>query len=400
MNYSLTAVKVKSAKHSGGNGPEKLNDGGGLYLALLPSGVKSWRYKYRLNDKEQLYTIGPYPEISLEDARKRHQAARGLVKAGIHPKAQRDAEKLVVQLSAANTFEAVANDWIAQSLKSQTPYYVQQVRKAFARDVLPAIGALPIREVKPVHLLTILKAVESRGAPVMAINIRQWCSAVFKHAIRNLQADQDPAEVLSGVIKRPPIKHNVALSPTQLTELMKQLQHSKGFRTTAIAIELLMHTFVRTGELRQARWAEFDFEKAEWRIPAGRMKMRVEHIVPLSVQSIALLSELRSITGGSLFLFPNNRRPDDCMTPTTINQALKRFGFSGPGTIEFSAHGFRGTAATLLREHGFRSEIVERQLAHAEKNKVAAAYNKAIYLAERREMMQFWSSLLVELGNS
>lgn len=305
MNYSLTALQVKNAKHSGRKGPDKLNDGGGLYLAIQPTGVKCWRYKYRLNEKEQLYTIGTYPEISLEESRKRHQAARELVKTGVHPKARRDADKLVLQQSAANTFEAVANDWMAQDLKTSTPYYVSQVRKSFTRDVFPAIGALPIKEVNAAHLLAILRTVEKRGAEVVAINIRQWCSAVFKYAIRNLLADQDPAAVLSGVVKRPPIKHNVSLSPAQIAELTKQLQASKGFRTTAIAIELLLHTFVRTGELRQAKWVEFDIKNEEWRIPAGRMKMRVEHIVPLSVQSIALLNELRGITGGSQFLFPN-----------------------------------------------------------------------------------------------
>jgi integrase len=227
------------------------------------------------------------------------------------------------------------------------------------------------------------------------MNIRQWCSQVFKYAIVNLKADSDPTAVLQGVVVRPKIKHNVPLTPDQITGLLKEMAKFGGYRTTAIAIELLLLTFVRTAEIRKARWEEFDFEKGEWHIPAGRMKMRVEHFVPLSKQVLALLAELRKITGANEHLFPNLRRPNDYMTPTTINQALKRVGFSGKGTIGFAAHGFRGTAATLLAEQGeYRESVIDRQLAHAERNKVKGAYFHGQYTDERRLMMQSWSDYI------
>lgn len=390
MKYSLTATAVKNAKPSAEGKQQKLADGGGLYLLVTATGSRLWRYKYRIAKVEHTYAIGAYPAISLQQAREEHARARELVAKGEHPRAQRELLKLQKQHEGADTFKRIAEEWIEKQKAGWSPYYLSQIRRAMENDVYPSIGALPIRQVTPPHLLRILKIVEGRGAEVVAENIRQWASRVFRYAIVNLRADADPAAALKGVVQRPKIKHNRSLTPEQITELLRRLDKAGGNRTTKIAIELLLLTFVRTGELRMARWPEFDLDAGIWRIPAERMKRGVEHLVPLSAQSTALLRELSKITGASPWLFPNHRRPDDCMTPTTINRALERMGLNGAGTIGFAAHGFRGTASTLLHEWGFKHEAIERQLAHAEGDTVAAAYNKAMYLSERTEIMRFW----------
>jgi integrase len=240
----------------------------------------------------------------------------------------------------------------------------------------------------------VLQRIEARGAEVVAENVRQTLSQVFRYAAANGRADADPAAALKGMVVRPKIKHNMALSPRQLPGLLQSIAKYGGNRSTKIAIELMLRTFVRTVELRGARWGEFDFEGALWRVPAERMKMEVEHLVPLSTQAVELLHELKNITGASPWLFPNLRRPEVCMTATTINRALERMGFAGKDGIGFSAHGFRGTASTILHEKGYPSEIIERQLAHAERNKVKASYNKAQYMDQRSKMLQDWSDFI------
>ncbi|MEL4180214.1 tyrosine-type recombinase/integrase [Roseateles sp. PN1] len=397
MKYALTATAVKNAKLPPDKKQLKLADGGGLYLLLTATGSRLWRYKYRLAKEEHTYAIGAYPEISLQQAREEHSKAREVVASGGHPRAVREQLKLQKLQEGADTFEYIAEEWIAKRKVAWSPYYLSQIRRAMDKDVFPAIGGMPIRQVTPLHLLALIKKVEARGAEVVAENIRQLASQIFRFAILNLRADTDPAAALKGVVQRPKIKHNIPLSPSQISDLLLRLKKSGGNRTTKLAIELLLLTFVRTVELRKARWTEFDIEGGIWRIPAERMKMGVEHLVPLSLQSIALLKELQAITGGSPWLFPNYRRPDDCMTPTTINRALERMGLNGAGTIGFAAHGFRGTASTLLHEWGFRHEAIERQLAHSERNKVSSAYNQAQYLAERTQMMSAWALKIDEL---
>ncbi|GAO22573.1 integrase family protein [Alicycliphilus sp. B1] len=273
-------------------------------------------------------------------------------------------------------------------------------------DVLPHIGKLPIRKVTSAHLLEIIRRIEDRGAATVALLVRQWSSAIFRYAVATLRADSDPAAALRGAIHRPKVEHRKALSPDQIADFVKALESYGGYRTTVIALHLMLLTFVRTVELRKALWSEFDLDRGKWRIPADRMKMRETHIVPLSRQAVVLLKELKTYSGGRDFLFPNYRRPKDCMTATTLNRALERMGFNGKDSIGFSAHGFRATASTILNEKGYRSEVIERQLAHAERDKVRAAYNHAEYLGERTEMMQTWADYIatllpeiVELGN-
>jgi integrase len=391
----LTDAKVRTVKAN--SKPIKLADGGGLYLDVRPNGTKLWRYRYRIAGKENVFAIGKYPESSLADARAEHGKARVLVKRGVHPSHNRQVERLSNQTANANTFEAVAREWVSKKSGSWTPYYQRQVTNFLAADVFPHIGKLPIRGVTAAHLLEIIRRVESRGAVSIALLVRQWSSAIFRYAVATLRADGDPAAALRGAIQRPKVEHHKPLSREQIKDFMAAVDEYGGYRTTVIALRLMLLTFVRTVELRKAEWAEIDLERAEWRIPAERMKMREPHIVPLSGQAVAMLKELRSYTGGRPMLFPNYRRPKGCMTATTLNRALERMGFNGKGSIGFSAHGFRATASTILNEMGYRSDVIERQLAHADRDKVRASYNHAEYMKERRGMMQDWATYLDSL---
>ena len=388
----LTDARIRTTKP--GAKPVKLADGGGLYLEVRPSGKKLWRYRYRIAEKENLFAIGEYPEISLADARTEHDKARSLVKQGLHPSHQRQAERLSTQLANANTFEAVATEWISKKAGHWTPYYKRQVENFLGADVFPYVGKLPIRNVTAAHLLEIIRRIDDRGASTVALLVRQWSSAIFRYAVATLRADSDPAAALRGAIHRPKVKHHKPLTKGQIKDFSAALDKYGGYRTTVIALRLLLLTFVRTGELRKAHWSEFDLSNAEWRIPPERMKMRESHIVPLSKQAVDLLKELQTYTGGRGLLLPNYRRPKECMTPTTVNRALERMGFNGKDGIGFSAHGFRATASTLLNEMGYRSDVIERQLAHAERDKVRASYNHAEYMDERKAMMQEWSDFV------
>jgi integrase len=331
--------------------------------------------------------------LTLAEARQQRDKARGLVKQGIHPAHNRQALRLTQITEGANTFEAVAREWIEKNKSRWSPYYLNQVEQFLKADVYRYVGALPIRSVTSAHLLEIVRRIEKR-APTVALLVRQWCSAVFRYAVATLRADGDPTVALKGAITRPKVKHRRPLARAEIPDFLEALGKSGGFRATKIAMQLLLLTFVRPVELRAAAWTEFDLDHAEWRIPAERMKMRESHIVPLSRQAVELLHELRTITGGSRWLFPNYRRPKTYMTATTLNRALERMKYGG----KFSSHGFRATASTMLNEMGYRPDVIERQLAHKEQNKVRASYNRAEYLAERHEMMQSYANTIDALA--
>lgn len=392
---SLTDAKIRNTKP--GPRPIKLADGGGLYLEVRPTGAKLWRFRYRIDGKENVFAIGDYPSIALAEVRAEHGKARALVKQGIHPSHSRQAERLSNHAANANTFEAVAKEWIAKKAPGWTPYYLRQVERFLESDVFPHVGRLPIRSVTAAHLLEIIRRIEGRGAESVALLVRQWSSAIFRYAVATLRADGDPAAALKGAIHRPKVVHHKPLSRSQIVEFTKALEKYGGYRTTVIALRLMLLTFVRTVELRKAEWSEFDLDNAEWRLPAERMKMREPHIVPLSKQAVSLLRELQAYTGGRNALFPNYRTPNECMTATTLNRALERMGLNGKDSIGFSAHGFRATASTILNEMGYRSDVIERQLAHAERDKVRASYNHAEYMEERKTMMQEWADLIDSL---
>jgi integrase len=253
---------------------------------------------------------------------------------------------------------------------------------------------LPVRSLTAAHLLPIVQRVEKRGAETVAILIRQACSQIFRYAIATLRADMDHAAALKGAIERPAVKHKQPLTKSEIPVFLQASNDYSGSLLTAIALRLLLLTFVRPAELRGAEWAEFDLDSGLWRIPAGRMKMRTEHLVPLSSQALDLLREVHTLTGEKRWLFPNARRPLTFMGATTLNAALTRMGYGG----RFSAHGFRTTASTLLNELGFDSDVIERQLAHQDRNSIRATYNQAQYLEQRRAMMQAWSDFALQVS--
>ena len=411
----LTHSAISGAKPT--EKPYKLSDTDRLYVLVTVSGKKYWKWNYRLDGQDSTYTFGTFPDIGLSDARERRIAAEKLVQKGIHPAENDEDQRLKAKAEKAATFWSVAEEWIAANKINWSPYYTKQVEtymQRYVRDT--AFGKRPIRQMTTGEVYELVTGVAKRsvlkdeerkatGAPTLAILLRQWCSAVFRLAVVSGRAERNPVADLkaSDVIVRPKVKNNRALSVPELRDFLKALKNFSGQRTTSIAIEMLMLTFVRTAELRAATWNEFDLDKAVWTIPASRMKIKNagDHVVPLSAQVLNLLKELREFVGtpnsGPLWLFPNYRRDDACMTSTAINRALERMGFNGKNTIGFSGHGFRGTASTLLHERGYRSEVIEAQLAHTERNAVKAAYNKAKYIAERTTMMQQWADYLEAL---
>ena len=389
----LTDVRIRQTKP--GDKLVKLVDGNRLYLYVMPSGAKLWRYRYRIDGRENVYAIGEYPVISLQDARLARDQARALVKQGIHPSHERARVRKEQVASNDDTFKVIAEAWIAQHRSRWSAYYLKQVESYFARDVYPKIGRRPIRSITAADILDAIESIAGRGAKAAAINVRQWCSSVFCYAVSKLKADSDPAAVLKRTVVRPPVQHAQCIGENGIEEFLVRLKRFGGNRTTAIALNLMLLFWTRTNELRKAEWSEFDLESALWAIPSERMKMRRKHLVPISRHAISLLRELHTITGNGRFLFPNTRRPTDVMSATTINRALEHMGYASGS---FTGHDFRATASTLLREKGFRDDLVEMQLAHAKRSRTEAAYNHAQYLPERREMMDEWSDYVYAIA--
>lgn len=380
----LTDVKIRQAKP--GTSPIKLTDSGGLFLEVRPSGSKLWRYRYRIGKKENIYAIGAYPDVSLADARAERDVARGHVKAGRHPSHVRQTEKAKQLAENRNTFKAVAEDWIEKRLAKRTEKYRDQVERSFQGNVYPVIGRLPMREITAAQVLDIMRRMDGRGASAYALQVRQWISAVFRYGVATLRADADPAAAVKGAVERGEINHSQPMSRKQLGIYLNAVDQYRGFRVTVIALRLLPMLFTRTVELRVARWPEFDLKGGLWEIPPERMKMRRSHLVPLPRQALELLEELRGITGGEL-LFPGLKDPARPISPTTLNRAMEYMGLKG-----WHCHDFRATANTHLDEmKRFRERVIDVQLAHKEKDKTRAAYNHAVYLDERREMMQVWA---------
>tara|TARA_R110002020_G_scaffold112746_19_gene259381 strand:+ start:5185 stop:6336 length:1152 start_codon:yes stop_codon:yes gene_type:complete len=367
-----------------------------------PSGTKQWRYKFRIEGKELTYGIGQFPDMGLAQARQEHELARQSVALGVSPVLVRKKKKQEMLAATANCFEAVARRWIAEKRPHWSDYYHRQVVTTLERDVFPFIGKHPMTQVNATHLRTIVKSVAERtqppdgkrarghGAATVAILIKQWCSAVFRYAVANGAADSDPTYAIRDLVTRPKVKHHRHLSAAEVPAFVQALEGFNGTSQVKIAIELLLLTFVRTGELRHAEWVDIDFESALWRIPGHKMKMGKEHIVPLSGRAVELLKDLLAKTLPGPFLFPNQRTPAAVMSMTTVNRALERLGYGG----KLSGHGFRGTASTFLNESGFSPRLIEKQLAHDRRNAVEASYNHAQYLQERREMMVFWADFV------
>ena len=382
----LTDIKIRQAKATGKTC--KLTDGRGLYLEVTPTGAKHWRYRYRIAGKENVYAMGNYPEISLQEARKAREDARDLVKQGVHPAHIRRKNQGEKEAGNAITFKKVADEWLVKKQPHWSPGYYARIKDGLEKNAYPAIGKMAIRSINSADILNIMREMEARGAETYAMHLRYWCSAVFCYAVVTLRADSDPAAALKGAIIRPKISHSKAMNAADIKDFLRRLDGYGGNLTTIIILRLLLYLFVRTVELRKARWEEFNLEAGEWLIPAERMKKRRAHLVPLPHQAIELLKKLNAITGSGEWLFNNSRTPGERIGFTTVNLALEYMGYpSGCWT----GHDFRATASTRLHELGFASMVIERQLAHVEGNATKAAYNHAEYLQDRRIMMQAWA---------
>jgi Integrase len=384
----LTDVRVRQAKPAAKQ--YKMADGQGLFLLVTTSGSKLWRYKYRLLGREHLYAIGPYPDISITAARAALAEARERVKRGEHPIQEKRRRKAVARMAAENSFETVARVWHASRIAAGrwTAGHASKVLGDLERDVFPTLGRRPLPDITAADILDVLKVIEKRGAPTVAINVRQHCSAVFLEGIRNGACTDDPASALRGVVLRPEIEHARALGLAGARGLLRKIRGYGGNLTTKVGLLLLVYTFVRTKEMRYAEWSEFDLDAGTWLIPKEKMKKRRPHLVPLSRQAIEAVRMLMPLTGAGRYLFPNTRSVDKVMSATTINRALEYMGFD---TAPVTGHDFRATASTILYEARYREEVVEMQLAHVEQKKTKRSYNHAKYLDERAAMMQWFA---------
>ncbi|MGH6934678.1 MAG: tyrosine-type recombinase/integrase, partial [Methylocella sp.] len=356
-----------------------LSDGGGLHLLVNPDGARYWRMAYRYRGRQKTLALGVYPIVSLADARAVRDAAKKLLARDIDPSEARKEQKRTARLSVKNTFEAVAREWCENQRDGWTGRYYAHVVTRLEADVYPEIGSRPIAAIEPPELLAVLRKVEKRGALEIAKRLRQTVGQVFRYGIVTGRAKRHPLVDLKGALKAPGRQaHHKAMPRKDLPEFLQALASYDGEVRTRLPLRLAVLTFVRTTELRAARWGEVDLNAAQWRIPAERMKMRAPHIVPLSRQAVEAFTELRAIAGFSDYVFPSPGA-EGCMSNNTMLFAMYRMGFHGRATV----HGFRAVASTLLNEMGFHPDWIERQLAHGERNKVRAAYNHAQYLPEQ-----------------
>ena len=370
--------------------PTKLADERGLYLLLTTSGGKLWRFKYRFAGKEKLLSLGSYPDVPLAKARDAREEARRLLAEGVDPSAARQQERRERADAAANDFEAVAREWLDNVKPRWTPVYHGDTLKRFEAYVFPGIGRKPIASVTAPDLLRLLRKVEARGTVETAHKVARACGQVFRYGIASSRCERNPGADLRGALKaRPKAKPMAALPAAELPTFLQKIDEYDGDLQTTLALRLLALTFVRTNELRGASWTEIDFEKAEWVIPAERMKTRVPHHVPLSRQALDAFRQLQTINGKWQWVFPG-RAPTKPMSKNTVLFALYRMGYHS----RMTGHGFRALASTALNEMGYRPDVIERQLAHTEKNAVRAAYHRSQYLEERTTMMQTWADVL------
>jgi integrase len=393
----LTDLAVRAAKPR--ERPYKLWDAGGMFLMVTPRGSRWWRLKYRVDGREKSLSLGVYPRVSLALARERRERAKELIEAGIDPSEQRQAEKR----SRSASFESVAREWLALQAKTDAKHKQAAFSKRtwdralgmFERLIFPHIGRRPIAKITVPELLQFLKRIEASGHHDTCHRAKQRCGQVFRYAIVTGRAERDLTADLRGALAPVRTKNFAAITdPVRIGELMRDIDSYCGYKVTTLAMKLAPLVFVRPGELRAAEWKEFDLDRAEWRIPAERMKMREEHLVPLSTQALQIIRELQALTGDGRYVFPSPRMFAKPMSENAITAALRRMGYTGN---EMTWHGFRSLASTCLNEQGWHPDLIELQLAHAERNKVRAAYNRAQRLAERRRMMQSWADYLDEL---
>lgn len=396
----LAQVAVSNAKPRAK--PYKLADGGGLYLEVMPNGARYWRMKYTHAGKERRIAFGVFPEVTLAEARKRRDEARAKLRDGLDPVHARRAERRALEVAAVSSFEAVAREWMAKQEATKAPSTCSKNRWLLETFAFPSIGKRPAAEITAPELLEIVRRVEARGTHETAHRLLQRMRAVFAYAIATQRATRNPARDLDAQALHPvKTKHRAALTePKAVGGLLRAVWGYGGQPVTLAAMQLAALLFVRPEELRGAQWSEFDLDGATWTIPPQRRKLQRRerehpstppHVVPLSTQAVEILRSLHALTGRGRLVFPSLRTPDRPISENTINAALRRLGYSQD---EMTAHGFRALASTRLNELGFAPDVIERQLAHTEKDKVRAAYNRAAYMAERVTMMQAWADYL------
>jgi len=390
----LTDTVIRNAKPQ--EKPYKLADGGGMYLEVAPSGGKWWRLKYRIDGKEKRISLGTYPDTTLKSARERRDEARKLLAADIDPSENRKAIKTTKMGLQANSFEAVAREWYTKNVHVWSPSHADKIIRRLERDIFPWLGTQPIATITAPDLLKALRRIEERGAIETAHRAQQNCSQVFRYAIATGRAERDPAVDLRGALSAVKPTHLAAITnPEMVVALLRAIDSYQGSFITKSALKLAPLVFVRPGELRAAEWSEISFEKAEWNIPAERMKMREPLLVPLSTQSITILKEIHALTGRGRYVFPGARTLSRPMSNNAILAALRRMGFSKE---EMTGHGFRAMARTILDEVlSIRPDFIEHQLGHAVRDPNGRAYNRTAHLSERRKMMQVWADYLEEL---
>ena len=387
----LTDKLCKNATVEGKS--KRIFDGGGLYLEVTPAGGKYWRLKYRFNQKEKRLALGVYPAVSLAEAREKRESAKKSLMGGTDPSYLKQEEKRLSGLNSENTFEAIAREWHEHSLDRWSKDHGTTILHRLEQDVFPAFGKVPLKEVTAPRILGMLRTIEKRGAHEVARRAMQVCGQVLRYGVVTGRVDRDPTSDLRGALKPFKKGHYAALETNEIPEFLQKLYRNdtRLFPLTRLAVELLMLTFVRTSELIESKWEEFDLDKATWHIPAERMKMRKSHIVPLSKQVLSILNEVKLLSGNREFVFPSQIDPRKHMSNNTILFALGRMGYRGKAT----GHGFRALAMSTIKEQlGYRHEVVDRQLAHAHRNSVDAAYDRAKFLDERRKMMQEWADYL------
>lgn len=395
ITKSLSALEITKAKPGKTN--KRLYDGGGLFMLIAPNGGKWWRFKYRFNGKENTLSFGTFPEVSLAQARERRDATRKLLASGKDPSACNKQEKAAKAEQLATTFEGIAREWFAKmvSEKAWTADHSKTIMNRMEKDMFPWIGSKPVTEITAKDVRLILDRVKGRGVIETARRCRTIASQVLTYAIATDRAVYDVAASLSKHL--PPVsktrKHMASITdPKELAPLLRAIDGYQGGFVAKCALQLLPMLFVRPGELRHMEWGEINFEAEEWNIPAGKMKMKLPHLVPLSKQAICILKEIKPLTGNSRYVFPSTRTYERCMSDNTINASFRRMGFDSE-TI--TGHGFRATARTILDEVlGFRVDFIEHQLAHAVKDPNGRAYNRTAHLKDRKVMMQTWADYL------
>jgi integrase len=391
----LTDTAVRNVKP--GAKPAKLFDERGLFLIVTPAGGKWWRFRYGFGGKEKLLSLGTYPDVSLASARQKRDEARTLLAGGIDPGEQRKAAKAQRAGLAANTFEVIGREWYAKVAAGMADSTKTDLLRRLETYIYPEIGDKPIANVVAADLLRVIKLIEKRGAMDVARRAHNIMGRIFRYAVGHGIATRDPSRdiELGDILPPADVQHHASVTePKAVGGLLRAIDGFTGAYATRCALRVAALVFVRPGELRHAEWTEFDFDKAEWRIPAGKMKMKEQHIVPLSAQVIAVLREIQPLTGRGRYVFPSERGDGRPMSENTVNAALRRLGYAKE---EMTGHGFRSMASTLLHELGLPHAVIERQLAHGERNKVSAAYNFAEHLPERRKMMQTWADYLDKL---